>query len=182
MARKVRKDKTGLYVKFNDRIFRPTLPTKTAIQMGSVGISTANQPNAIYVVQYGTAANWSPAQPRVGEVWSTTDPAKVPKPDPNQTLVKVRAGGVDINVLVSSKGALRLTNGSTVMTNSKRSADIAMSMNGTAVMSFQEFQDLVDQVNTAISELKVRGIVSSLAAEVAAEDQLQEYLAEKGLT
>jgi hypothetical protein len=190
--RSLRKDSTGFYIKLDNRVFRPAAKQPTQQTYRQIvapvfpgePVSTTrynwSQDDKLWVWQQQTTPGSRYGLSCLG-VWETTDPA-VPRKKSAATIAKEqeqydfkrRFGGVNLAGVVAASGEYTYA-------GRKYKKDVHLAMNGGASMTWAEWDDLVAEIERARAELPLKKIAAKLEADLAADDELQAFLKEKGL-
>lgn len=160
-VRTLRRDAQGLYVKYDNRIFRPD---PNDLKVPSSGLVVGN-PYHFYYRGWGKAPSVNIYGPNCGVVFTTADAVKPKAKKPGTDEIRTTLGGAGVIVRMndSSKKPLEMTVSSTI------------------AITWDEWDKFVEDINVRRMSLPVERIAASLTKDLEAEDQLQAYIKEKGL-
>lgn len=176
-SRVVKSDAQGLYCLVNRRKYRPQVPSNyvkgdTLTNYGS-NWGASRVPHQITFYKYGAGSeNWTTNDPYIPPKRRAVKP-KPAKPGENQVGISKNYRGCQVAITVAENKAKHA--------GRVWAVPLAMSMNATAAMSWDEWDALVKEINDIREDLPIRGIVAQLQEEVALDDELQNYIKEKGL-
>jgi hypothetical protein len=203
VSRKIHVDKKGPYIVWDTRKWRPTGPTAhnkdEVVQCYWVNYSTKDQVRVFThkILPPGTPQNptkYNKHIPDNEETWTCTDPDKREK--------KRLMDGFKVLEIPATRGALSVVVAGDDGYNygifrkdpqgykphhakdSTRGINVHLHANGKAghvQMTWEDFDRFVEEVNAHRDEVKIAPIAAKLEEEIALDDQLQDYLQEKGL-
>jgi hypothetical protein len=174
--RTVHKDKIGLYISDKKRKFRPQGPTVCEKGTKTYSYQVYKAPEDELHVREGTTKNpdgtWKTRSELWAETWKTTDP--VPEPEIKnvdkgaQVNIRRKIGRASIRVIVGENGfdygqyKRDARPGSYLCTDGK---DLMISMNNSCLMTWEEWDDLVQDIEHYRTEVPLRKI----------RDQVEEH-------